>query len=325
MRKALAVALVVAGCALGVAAVVLAWPKANRPGSATGPGRHAVGSVIGGRTPLRAYADIQPSVHLFGDTINARIAVVADTRFVDPSRLRVNTAFAPYTAVTPPQVHSVRAGRFEQLTWTWTLHCLNAKCVPVKPPSEKFHVFQFPQALVLYMRPNGTVDFQRTVAWPSVEVLSHLGPVIVSDLLRQQKYDWQYTVAPLPAPTFRIRPGLLFWLAMAAALAVFIAALALASRWYLAFSPRRAAVRRLRGTPLERALAVVTWAHAHGNETLERKAFERVADELGDGAAKDGLSETAHRLAWQSGLPDDAEVQAFARRAQEAGAEEPSE
>ena len=38
-------------------------------------------------------------MHLFGDTVTAKIAIVADTKWVDPARLRVTTNFAPYTPI----------------------------------------------------------------------------------------------------------------------------------------------------------------------------------------------------------------------------------
>ena len=54
------------------------------------------GSVVGEGLPLKAYATLTPQVHLFGDVVTARLAVVADTKWVDPARLRVTTSFKPY-------------------------------------------------------------------------------------------------------------------------------------------------------------------------------------------------------------------------------------
>ena len=42
------------------------------------------GSSVGEGVPLKAYATISPTVHLFGDELTAKIAVVADTKWVDP-------------------------------------------------------------------------------------------------------------------------------------------------------------------------------------------------------------------------------------------------
>ena len=81
-------------------------------------------------------------------------------------------------------------------------------------------------------------------------------------------------------------------------------------------------------TTLERALALLTWAHARGDETLERKALERVADELVVEQPRpevDELSRAARELAWSPHVPEDEEVETFAERARETGLPEPEE
>lgn len=271
--------------------------------------------------PLRAYTGIQPAVQLFGDTIRARLAVVADTSVVDPARLRVSATFAPYALVTAPRLATEGAGRYEQLTWTWTLRCLSAKCLSAGPSSEKPRVFRFPEAQVSYLRPDGKPGPPLTAVWPRVEVLSRLSPGVARDLRVREKFDFGYSVAPVAAPTFRVRPALLFALALALAAMLVACALAVAAPRYLSIRPRRRAPARSAGTPLARALSLLTWAHAQGNETLQRKAFERVGDELAVARTENGLSETAHELAWRPELPDEAEVQAFARQAREAESE----
>ena len=319
MAVAVAAAAVVAAGALGGTAAATAPPKIVPPVIFTHPGMpyHSSGSVVGEGVPLKAYASIQPTVHLFGDTIHARLAVIADTKWVDPARIRVTAAFAPYQAVSSPTLLRLHVGRFEQMTWTWTLRCLSAKCIPVAPPSETFHVFRFPSAHITYLRANGKPDFQLDATWPRVEVLSQVSPGVATGLVLKKKYDWQYSFAPVLAPTFRIRPMLLFWIAIGTAAAVLLGALFAVVRWYLAIRPRTAGAAASGGTTLERALGLLAWAHAHGDETLQRKAFERVADELGVGSAKDDLSRAAHELAWSPRLPEDEEVEAFADQARD--------
>jgi len=325
MRRALAgvAALLVAAVLVDVAGAT-GPPKIIPPGIQTHPGLpfHSSGSVVGEGLPLKAYASIQPTVHLFGDTIQARLAVVADTRWIDPTRLRVSASFAPYTPVTAPKLLRLRVGRFEQMTWTWTLRCLVARCVPVVPPSEKFHIFRFPSAHITYLKTNGKPDFGIDATWPRVEVLSQVSPGVVSGLALKKKYDWQYGLAPVLSPTFRIRPMFLFWLAIGAAGLAGLVALFALFRWYLAIRPRKAGIAAFKGTSLERALSLLAWAHAHGDETLQRKAFERVADELGVAPDRTNLSRAAHELAWQPRLPADAEVAAFTAQAREPEPEE---
>ena len=328
MRRTIAAAvLLAAGVLAAVAAGATGPPRITPPAFQIHPGLpyHPSGSVVGEGLPLKAYANIQPTVHLFGDTIHAQLAVIADTKWVDPTRLRVTASFAPYEPVASPSILRVHVGRFEQMTWTWTLRCLSAKCVPVFPPSEKFHVFRFPSAHITYLKANGKQDFRLDAAWPRIEVLSTVSPGVVGGLLLNRKYDWQYSLAPVASPTFRIRPMLLFWIAIGAAAVALLGALAALVRWYLAIRPRKAGTVAFKGTPLERALALLAWAHAHGDETLQRKAFERVADELGVVQTTDDLSQTAHELAWSPRLPEDEEVKEFAAKARDAETTEAAE
>lgn len=277
------------------------------------------GSVAAASPPrMKAFTGIGPPVHLFGDTIGARLSVLADAG-VDPASLQVSAIFAPYVAAGPPRVTVVRSSPVEQVTWTWRLRCLSPACLPARA-SQKSRSFRFPPARITHLGANRKPDSLLTAAWPQVEVLSRLGPVAARDMLAKQRYDWRYSVAPVAAPTFRIRPGVLFWLAIGTAIALAVAGLVVAARWIFEPDPAAGAAR-FDGTALARAISLLTWAHSHGNETLQRKAFGRVGDELGVARTPNGLSDTARELAWRAELPDDAEVQAFAQRAREAESE----
>jgi hypothetical protein len=279
------------------------------------------GSVVGAGLPLKAYASITPVVHLFGDTIEARLSVLADSRLVDPSLIRVHGGFSPYEPLAAPTFVRDRVGRLTQLTWTWSLRCLDVKCVPVAPPTEKYHVFRFHPVHVDVVGPNGKLRYGITAGWPPIEVDSRMSPAVLRALALYGRLDWRYRLTPIASPAYARSPSLLFWLALAAAGLLFAAAGGAALRWYLKLHPRRpmAAVRP--GTPLERALALIAWAHARGDETLQRKAFERAADELVVLPAEsvEELSRTARELAWSPRLPADDEIEAFAEQALESG------
>ena len=58
------------------------------------------GSSVGEGVPLKAYATVNPAVHLFGDELTAKIAIVADTKWIDPQRLRVTTTPWPRDSPT---------------------------------------------------------------------------------------------------------------------------------------------------------------------------------------------------------------------------------
>jgi hypothetical protein len=289
------------------------------PAAATLPTEPS-GSSIGDGVPFKAYASLTPPVQLFGDPITASIAVVADTKWVDPSRLLVTASFRPYQPIHAPTVLRLRTGRFEQITWTWTLRCLSAPCVPRYPPSDTSHVFHFPLAHIDYLAANGTKSYGITSAWPPVRALSQLSPSALSTIGHRLGLPWLAHFTPLAAPTYSIRPGLLYWLSLSLAAVLGAAALLLAGRWALSMRPQRATVPTLSATatPLERALVLLDWARQHDDETLQRKALERVADELGtEVAGLDELTEKARELAWSSRGPEGEAVDSFSKQAHE--------
>jgi hypothetical protein len=272
------------------------------------------GSAVGDGVPLKAYASVTPTVHLFGDAVTARVAVVADTKWVDPARLRVRTDFQPYEPVQAPTVLRLGSGRFLQITWTWELRCLTATCVPTEPPSDKYHVFRFPPAHIDYLTTGGKRQYGITAAFPAVETLSQVSPGIVAYLAHHNALNWQFHLAPVASPAYRVSPALVFWLGIGLAATFAATGLLLAGRWALGFrKPALAATPTVSASTLERALALFSWAHEHGDETLERKALERVADEL-PVEVRD-LSEAARALAWSPETPEDEDVQAISQRA----------
>ena len=265
---------------------------------------HDAGSVVGEGRPLKAFATLQPSVHLFGDVLTAKLAVIADTKWVDPQRLRIHTNFSPYAPVRTPDVVHLRIGRFEQVTWTWKLRCLESPCVPRDPPSDGYHIFQFHAAHIAYGGSQARPKYGMDAHWPRVEVISQMTPGLVTFLQLTRKINWRFHLTPVAAPTYRVAPSLLFWLALALAGLAALAAAGLTGRWYLRtrVAPEVAPVAP--GTVLERALAVLRYAHEKGDETLQRKAFERVAAELGVERAGE-LRVTARELAWSPRTPND--------------------
>jgi hypothetical protein len=155
-----------------------------------------------------------------------------------------------------------------------------------------------------------------------VQVDSQIDPGFIMFLQRTSKLNWRVGLTPVAAPTYRISPTLVYWLALVLAGLLGAAGLAFAGRWYLVLRPRRAAAAPAElGSPLERALAVLRYAHEHGDETLQRKAFERVAGELGVERAHE-LRTIARELAWSARTPEDEEVATFAEQARDIHAEQ---
>jgi hypothetical protein len=314
--------LLLAAGALLAAAPANAVNPGQTPGASNGGGLpfEKTGSSVGEGQPFKAYASMSPTVHLFGDLLTAKLAVVADTKWVDPLRLRIATKFGPYAPVHAPQVLRLKYGRFEQITYTWKLRCLDSPCVP-ETPNTKFHVFHFHPARVSYVKADGTRAFGISAYWPPVEVISQISPGVERFLLQTKHINWRTSLSPIAKPTYNLSPMLAFWIAIALAVLAAGGAVLLGGRWYLAIRPQSLSFESLPGTPLERALAVLRYAHETGDETLQRKAFERVADELGVQRAGE-LQEVARELAWSSRTPEDEEVERFAAQALGAGEEE---
>ena len=271
-----------------------------------------------GAARLKATATFSPPVQLFGNTVTARVSVVTDTTRVDPARLHVIAKFSPYKPVGPPkEVHS-GSGRYVRTTWTWKLTCLTSECVPLagsnSQASTPSQAFAFPPAQIRGPGPNGKTAYRVHAFFPQLEMLSQLSPREAAYIAAHKHIQWQFPLAPAAGDAYRLPPGLVFWLAVALAGLCGVAALVVGGRWALRL--RQPVASAIPGAPtpyLERALALFFWANAHGDETLQRKALERVADELPFDVHE--LSETAHALAWSPETPDEEDVQAISQRA----------
>jgi hypothetical protein len=270
------------------------------------------GSVLGKDLPMKVYASISPAVHTFGSPLTARVAVLADRKWVAPGNVRAIGHFAPYEPAGPPTVVRTSNGRLLQMTWTWKLRCLTVKCLPVMKKSDLAHIFQFSPAHVEYLSPEGQVRYAIDARFQRIAVLSQLSPSEIA-LLNAHGLAWYVQLTPLPAAQYRVSPDLAFWLAVAMAAVLGAAGVFIASRWALQFRPARAAKGTADASSLERALTLFFWARAHDDETLQRKALERVADELPFDVHD--LSETARALAWSPETPEEEDVEEISERA----------
>jgi hypothetical protein len=283
------------------------------PASASAPSVHGT-TLIPGNKPLEAFASIGQPVALFGDAITAKVAVVVDRKWVDPANVRVRVHFAPYQPISRPAEVQTGSGRLQQLTWTWTIRCLTVDCLPVTTSSELSRDFRLVPARVQY-RLNGSTDrlglrarFQR------IQVGSQLNPKVVFYLEHKNILAWQVPLTPVSDPHYRVSPSHAFWLSIALSIVLGSLGLALAGRWAWQFRPSRAAQGpAIPASSLERALTLFFWARANDDDTLQRKALERVADELPFDVHD--LSETAHALAWSPEAPDEEDVQVISEAA----------
>jgi hypothetical protein len=273
----------------------------------------ATAAPAAARGPLQATASVSPAVRLFGEPVTARVSVLVDTKRVDPGRLRVAAKFDPFVPIGPPRELHAGSGRYVQTTWTWKLRCLTAECVPVSPPSDVFHDFGLRPVQVRGIGVNGKSEYRTHVFFPQVKVLSEVSPREQAYIKAHKRIAWLYQLTPAAGDRYRLPAGLVFWLAVALAGLCAAAAVVLAGRWALRLRTQSAADATVPAPYLERALALFFWANAHGDETLQRKALERVADELPLDVVD--LSEMARELAWSPETPEGDEVEAISERA----------
>lgn len=270
-------------------------------------------TVLGGHFPIRLRASMTPPVAQFGDAVTATLVLFADRKYIDPSRLRPDISFALYKPVAPPTLLKHQTGRLIVEKWTWKLRCLTTKCVPVAPPSDLAHIFHFPKARIDYLDPDGKVAWVATTRFPAIRTLSNISPGIVWYVTQNQHVKWPYQLTPA-AVTYRISPAAVFWIALLLAGVCAAAAVAITTRWVMRQRrPAPVAGPAVQASSLEQALAVFFWAGQHGDETLQRKALERVAAELPMDVSD--LSDMTRELAWSPETPEEDEVEAISERA----------
>jgi hypothetical protein len=186
--------------------------------------------------------------------------------------------------------------------------------VPRTPPSDHFHVFRFAPVQIDYVTSKGRPAYGIETYWPPVEVLSQVSPGVAAFLFKTRHINWRVHLTPVASPTFHLSPTLLLWLAAGVAGLFAALALFLVVRWYRGLRPQPVEGAEVEASQLERALAVLRFAHESGDETLQRKALERVAGELGAERAAE-LTLVARELAWSARTPEDEEVEDFASQA----------
>ena len=257
--------------------------------------------------PFEVRASLSPRTHLFGDLVNADVAIELDRDAVDPRSVRVRARFAPYEVVRR-EVEERAAGDVVALRYRFELLCVRAACLA----QQRLPVAIDLDPVEIRYRLRRGVARRRRLAWPRSEIGSRLGTVELESL--DLSRPWRASMTP-PPPSYRANPRL-----VAGALyggAVLLAALALA---LLAPAVRRAlrvAPRRkdpLAGLPpLERALALLQRALAAGTPEEQRKALDRLARELRRHGDVE-LAQAAGRLAWSPPTPAGDELGALTGR-----------
>ena len=235
---------------------------------------------------MAARGTLSPRSYTFGEQLFARVEVLLDRRTFDPDDVTVDAQFAPFVARGQPTVEREDFSDLTRLRYVIELECLQRECVPdsIEKPI---------QLSPLLIEHDGTPVEE--VSWPRFSIVARVRQASISAIPGS---DWRASALVRP-PTYRVDAAVASAALAVGALVLYgVAALLLVAgsagltrRW-----------RRLRLTPLERALAGLERATAAGAEADQRLALDRLADELRSRGAGD-LSVAARRLAWAEGTP----------------------
>ena len=256
---------------------------------------------------IAATASVDQGVHLFAESVRARVEVVVDTEQLDPDRLGLQTRFLPYDVVEQSETRETR-GRFEVVRHEYLLRCLRIACVPeilasaageAETGRGERQTTRIRPTRVLYDDPAGQERVVARAVWPELVSVSRIRESDVPSF----GYVFKTSVTPLPDPDYRVPPALLGAGLLASALALLAVPAVLVAGWV---RRRRTSApvseRELELTPLERALLLVEWARGRENGAERREALEVLATEL-DGLERAQLAGSARMLAWSATSP----------------------
>jgi hypothetical protein len=236
---------------------------------------------------------IRPAVHHFGEAVTAEIVILADKTLVDPTTVRVNPDFTPYEPVGSREVQRTETASSVKWRFRFRVRCLKEGCAPNGPRQ----TMELPGTAVVYRFRTSPGRSTAIVDWPSFEVSARVPDTALAP------ERWKADVTSLPAVTYD-RSTTTLSLGLLAG-SILFALLGGALLWWLVRprEPEPAAEIEeveVRLTPLERALQLAREAALDGDSPERRKAFERVARELGARGFVE-LAERARALAWSSG------------------------
>ncbi len=247
-------------------------------------------------SPLVVVTSRVPASIAFGDPVTA-VLEIHYAATIAPSSLRLAPSFDPFVQRSQPAVQLVRGG-FVRVRYS--LLCLTDACLPT-------HGARFvPLGSVTVTGQAGSETVSAVGRWPRVRVSSRLAPSALSGKVRF------HTPAALPAPGYRITPGKLEIVLIAAAVLCAATALAL-----LPHSLRRRRGRTLRESnlsALELAIAYVRDSRTRPDPE-RRRALELLSEIVESGGVAPDLAAASARRAWSRRAPTPEDATAFADRA----------
>ena len=267
---------------------------------------------------VAATPTLDQSVHLFGDTVVARLDVLVDARRLDPDRVELVPRFRPYERVGRVEIERADHGDVTELRYTIRLRCLGPPCIPSRLPSAagpqepgrgERKAFNFPSSLLVYEE-GERERLLRIVRWEALESVSRLS----ESHFAATQFAFRSGYVPLPGVTWTVHPTLLALLLVAAALALLTPAVLIVRR---RLRTRRsvAVEEEPEVPPLERALLLVEWTRDRADGEDRRRALELLAKELE--LASSPLADDARRLAWSPRSPTPDAATEVVRRVRE--------
>jgi hypothetical protein len=294
-RRVLAVAVAVAAAA-GTAALVVAGLGAGSRAEVAPPAGD----------PVLIETAVSPQQALFGDRLDASLALTIDATRVDPETVEVAAFFRPFRRVGPLETTRTELGETVVLEYRYPIQCVDRGCVSGEG------AIPLPVGVVRYAPRSGPIG-SLPLTWPAISLSSRL-PAEQVELLRTSPeaivLDGE---ADNPPPVaYGVGPSALGWLLVGAGALVVLAAGGWLA-WRLR-GPARAAARPEAAAgeldPLETAVAAVEQALRGEDVESRRAALDALALELGR-HGHDGPAREARRLAWSRAVPDEAAARAL--------------
>ena len=254
---------------------------------------------------IDATGTITPRIVLFGDTIEARIDVVADPARVDPGSVRVAAAFSPWEIVEAPMRARTATDTMSRLRTTYVLRCLSVLCLS---PGQSTQTV-FPPARMTYTttrRAGHAAEARRArINWAVMTVFSRYS---TSSFEGRQGLvtPWHADLLTFPVLSVRLPFGLLLAVLVGSGVLLLVASGALA---YAAW-PRRVVAPPPEPeeppppplTPLEQALVLLEDAARSNGAEERRRSLELVAEALEEWGDTE-LARAARDLAWSESNP----------------------
>jgi hypothetical protein len=246
---------------------------------------------------IAARSSVSGRTLLFGEQLIARLELLVDREVLDPDNVTVDAEFEPFTPTARPVESRTDHDRFTSMRFDYAIECLTFACVPETVTK-------------LYDLPSTTVRHEgvpvEVVEWPQLTINSRVGEPTVdaANPTAQPGFDlpWRANLR-VQSATYRVDPTLLTALFAGLALVLLVATLYFAQRAFPGAPLGFRRLRRVKLTPLERALLVLERAHAQGIEREQRLALDQLAHELRTGGQQE-LAGTARELAWEQSVPD---------------------